>query len=265
MKFISVFMNTKTRSYVTILMEILSNIIINEPEIIKRKAELFLDPVEKNSELILIIEKQKKDLVDFIRHVHNFEEHKKLILHEVFDDLKLEGNEKSKFEEFLVREDNLFLFFLNHMPTYLKIFDEQILSLKKISKLHSIFLKLESKIQKRDPNLNFLEILKKEEIQFYQLLYLFKKHLDTLSEHRQQLQFFENYEKITQNIGKVAMIITMIPLGPLEILSGPFWIIYFGGKKMEKHFKYYEDYKKTQETQIVNYELALSNNLLHKV
>jgi hypothetical protein len=49
-----------------------------------------------------------------------------------------------------------------------------------------------------------------------------------------------------------AIIITMVPLGPLEVLSFPFWGTYFSLKELVKHRDNYEIWKSSEKYRLIH-------------
>jgi hypothetical protein len=257
-------MNDKTRSYVQNMIIYLDDLINNtEPVIIKKKAEIYLDINESNFKLFKIIDSEQiSSLTRFVSHIRYFQDHKKIILHEVFGDLIKNKDSDSElalqyktFQDFLFKEDELFSFLLNHFSSYIKLFDKQKKILKNESKVSFVSkIPLLNKVVKSK---SFIELLKEEEMLYYELLELNNAHLVKLSKYRKDLEFFESYEKISSNLKYVATIMTTLPLGPLEVISGVLWVAYFGADKIERHIKNYEVWERTRQTQIVSLVEAL--------
>ncbi len=220
-------------------------------------------------------EKEEIELIEFYKKIQigNFE--KKEILetlkykYQMFQNKKI--LETQKLREELNRLFSILIPLLDSRFNYIKQHEKKILNLyKKQEREIEILIKNLVKENKENKFISkFKKIISKD---FNTLLNYEKKSIclsfEILSKNTEEIIKFvktirkiENFENMQTGTLKAAMLITTIPLGPLEVAAVPFWLVY-GLEKIYENLKLkgnniYIEYKRLEERIDLNLPIAL--------
>lgn len=244
-------MNAKTRKYVEdILHNLLRNGLKEEFEYLKLKYKYYHEG--NHQEILNIINQQVAKLTKDVKHLNSYNYHIKLISMEVFGDEKLNREQTQRFKDILFREGDLFHFIIKHVTEYFQnLKNEQVALLNEDNWING------NKIQKARLWFNekrhhtYLDFLKLEEKFFNEVLNLFLQRTQSLQLQIKLIEENKAREKIIQYVKTGAITITAVPLGPLEVLSVPFWGAYLSLEYLSKFRKDFKEWQRIEKNRII--------------
>ena len=235
-------MHSHTQEYVKNLFEMYKKIIYNEFNYLRRKHELFTSQdYEKLKELIF---EQRKEFQVVLRHTLFYETHMDLISVELGINIQeLNSQELNRLHNLFTKDNFIGGFIVKHSNIFLEILNKQLQSLKNrggiLGKLDVFrFGTIENNLQKEEEVYNELLSLFIQRIEFMQ------KYINYENKH-------ELYESIKGYVFKASITITAVPIGPLELLSIPFWGVYFVMNEWEKHSQEFGEWRKIKRRRIM--------------
>ena len=235
-------MHSHTQEYVKNLLEMYRNIIRNEFIFLKEKHDSYKS---KNYEALKqLILKQKEEFQIVLRHTLFYEHHIDLISVELGINTQwLNAQEHTRLHNLFTKDNFIGGFIIKHSNIFLDILDKQLQSLKNregiLGKLDVLrYGTIETNLQQEEEIYNELLSL------FIQKIELMQKYINYENKH-------ELYESIKGYVFKASITITAVPIGPLELLSIPFWGVYFAMNEWEKHSQEFGEWRKIKKKRIM--------------
>lgn len=204
------------------------------------------------SEITEIITNQQDILSDTIRHLTFFQKHKKKLEDELSSTHKNSNLSLPPLDILLKKEDYFSSFLISNQNRINLILDNQKKSINKPKSryLSKIFTVYEKKSKSR-----LVDYISKEEEFFSWVLDQYLVNPEELEKHKKYFNSHSRYHNLEDSIFKTSVLITAVPLGPLELASIPFWCIYLSMhefEKISKDFKHYRDVTKPRIIKEVN-------------